>query len=193
MFPPAFPSPTHLHEDPLRGEGGGVGIDEPLWGIVDSLVGERGDGGHPRPLVLERLLPLGPPDQLVGEGSPLHHVVVLVRLPGHGEFDVTLELTPSATELALHLTTPMARPAPDQDKDNIMIISSLKLMPVELKFDHLCNRNNFYTKIMYAPTPSCLLLHVIEKKKFFLAVSYSLTLSKIPPRLENFFQHNNKN
>ena len=189
MFPPAFPSPTHLHEDPLRGEGGGVGIDEPLWGIVDSLVGERGDGGHPRPLVLERLLPLGPPDQLVGEGSPLHHVVVLVRLPGHGEFDVTLELTSSATQLALHLTTPMARPAPDQDKDNIMIISSLKLMPVELKFDH--QKNNFYVKIM-PPTPAAYYC-MSSKKIFFLAVSYSLTLSKIPPRLENFFQHNNKN
>ena len=114
-----------------------MGIDEPPRGVVDSLVGERGDGGHPRPLVLEGLLPLGPPDQLVGEGSPLHNVIILVRLPGHGEFDVTLELAPSATELALHLTTPMARPAPDQDKEN-KIISSLKLMPVELKFDHLC-------------------------------------------------------
>ena len=99
------------------------------------MVGERGDGGHPRTLVLERLLPLGPPDQLVGEGGPLHHVVVLVRLPGHGELDVALELAASATELTLYLTTPMAGPAPV--RNNITIVWSLKLMPTELKFDHL--------------------------------------------------------
>ena len=104
----------HLHKNPLGREGGSVSIDKPLRSVVHSLVREGGDGSHPWTLVFERLLSLGPTDQLVGESGALHHVVVLVRLPGHGELDVALELPTSATQLALNLTTPMACPASEK-------------------------------------------------------------------------------
>lgn len=89
-----------------------MSIDKPSRGVVHGLVREGGDRSHPWTLVFERLLSLGSSDQLVRKGSALHHVVVLVCLPGHSELDVTLKLPTSATQLALNLTTPMACPAP---------------------------------------------------------------------------------
>ena len=102
----------YLHKDPLSREGGRVSIDKPSRGVIHGLVRESGDSSHPWTLVFERLLSLGSSDQLIRKGSALHHVVVLVCLPRHGELDVALELATSATQLALNLTTPMACPAP---------------------------------------------------------------------------------
>ena len=50
---------------------------------------------HPWLLVLESDFPLGISDEVIREGSALHNVVGLRRLPGHRELDVALQLPTS--------------------------------------------------------------------------------------------------
>ena len=78
---------------------------------------------HPWLLVLESNFPLGVSDKVVREGSPLHNVVGLCRLPGYRELDVALQFPTSVAYLALQLATPIARWTPGE-RDGLLQLAS---------------------------------------------------------------------
>ena len=47
-------------------------------------------------------------NELVRQGRPLHDVLGFMRLPGHGEFDVTLQFSSRETQLTLDCAMPTA-------------------------------------------------------------------------------------
>ena len=140
-LPPQLPLPgDHLHQDPLGGEGSGVGLHQPgrchvhirirelgYWGNLQNkqLAWERErpreggrEGGregetlaYPDVLVLEHNHALGLLNEVVRQGCPLHNMLQFVCLPGDGEFNVALELASGQTHLTWNLATAMARPA----------------------------------------------------------------------------------
>ena len=93
-----------------------MSINKPSRSIVHCLVWECGNRSYSWTLVFECLLALSSSDQLIWEGSALHHVVILMCLPGNSELDVAFELAASATQLTFNLTTPVACPAPAVDE-----------------------------------------------------------------------------
>ena len=76
-------------------------------------------------------------DQLVWEGGALHHVVVLVRLPGHGELDVALELPTNVTQFALNLTVSFVH-ARGQEIGFVLLLLAQKSPDLEIRVVGKC-------------------------------------------------------